>query len=114
MEWFKLCKTEDEAKTLFRELAKEYHPDLSNVDPEIMIDINKQYEFFLNKIKNPIQENKTEVIKEAKVKKEKFKIKFTPEQTELIKNHLVDGATIASNAIFSSLANHFAKKYIKH
>jgi hypothetical protein len=113
MDWFKLCKSEEEAKILYRELAKEYHPDLSNVDPEIMIEINNQYEIYLNKIKNPIPEQK-EIVKEVKVKKEKFKIIFTEEQTESIKNHLVNGATIASNAIFSSLANHLAKKYIKH
>ena len=68
--------SQDEIKSAYRKLAKEYHPDLSNVDPEIMIEINNQYEIYLNKIKNPIQENQKEIVKEVKVKKEKFKIIF--------------------------------------
>ncbi len=45
MKYFANCKTKEEAKTLFRELAKKYHPDCGGTN-EQMIELHKQYDLF--------------------------------------------------------------------
>ena len=44
MKYFNNCKTLDEVKTLYRELAKEHHPDMGG-DTATMQEINKEYAF---------------------------------------------------------------------
>lgn len=43
MKWFTSCKNEGEIKARFRDLAKQYHPDLGG-DTATMQDINVEYE----------------------------------------------------------------------
>jgi hemerythrin-like domain-containing protein len=45
MNFFNDCKTQDEAKTLFRKLSKMFHPDKGG-DPEFMMELKKQYDDF--------------------------------------------------------------------
>lgn len=44
MKWFNECKTLDEVKKTYKQLAKEHHPDLGG-DTETMQEINKEYAF---------------------------------------------------------------------
>lgn len=44
MKWFKECATLDEVKSLYKKLAKQYHPDLGG-DTVTMQEINKEYAF---------------------------------------------------------------------
>lgn len=44
MKFFNNCKTLDEVKSLYRELAKEHHPDMGG-DTATMQEINKEYAF---------------------------------------------------------------------
>ncbi|MDQ0109110.1 hypothetical protein [Chitinophaga terrae (ex Kim and Jung 2007)] len=44
MKYFNNCKTLEEVKTLYRELAKENHPDMGG-DTATMQEINKEYAF---------------------------------------------------------------------
>lgn len=57
MMFFSECKTKQEAKELFRKLAKQYHPDKGG-SPEIMHNLLKQYEEF-EEIKNHSNYNKS-------------------------------------------------------
>ena len=43
-DWFKGCRTADEAKKRYRELCKEHHPDKPGGSTEKMQEINKQYD----------------------------------------------------------------------
>lgn len=43
MKYFENCKTEDEAKELYRQLAKKFHPDMGGSN-EQMADLTKQFE----------------------------------------------------------------------
>ena len=49
MRFFKDCKTKEEVKKLYRELAKQYHPDKGG-DLVIMQEINKEYSFSISAI----------------------------------------------------------------
>lgn len=42
MEWFNGCRTLDEVKALYKQLAKKYHPDLGG-DTETMQSINREF-----------------------------------------------------------------------
>ncbi len=44
MKWFNTCRTLDEVKAVYKQLAKQYHPDLGG-DTETMQSINKEYAF---------------------------------------------------------------------
>lgn len=41
--YFKTCKTAEEGKTLYRKLAKQYHPDNTNGDDSIIKQINAEF-----------------------------------------------------------------------
>lgn len=45
MNYFKDCKTQDEAKALFRKLAKQFHPDHVGSN-EKMVELQRQYDLF--------------------------------------------------------------------
>ena len=46
MNYFKDCKTEDDVKRIYRELAKKLHPDHGGSD-ELMRELTKQYESWI-------------------------------------------------------------------
>lgn len=53
MKYFIDCKNIDEAKNLYRNLAKKYHPDIYNGDNKKMLEINLEFENFCkNFLKN--------------------------------------------------------------
>lgn len=62
-QYFASCKNKDEAKKLFRKLAKQYHPDHGG-SKEKMIELQKQYDLFIpaseyhfqQQYENPFQE----------------------------------------------------------
>lgn len=45
MDFFSSCKDKDEAKKVYRNLCKHFHPDKGG-DPELMLELQKQYEKF--------------------------------------------------------------------
>jgi|HubBroStandDraft_2_1064218.scaffolds.fasta_scaffold34457_3 hypothetical protein len=47
MGWFDNCKTEDDAKLLFRKLAKLFHPDKGG-DNDLMMQLQSHYDSFFN------------------------------------------------------------------
>lgn len=49
--FFENCRTAEEAKVLYRKLAKQYHPD-NGGDPETMKEINAQFTVTFNRLKN--------------------------------------------------------------
>ena len=47
-QYFKNCKTEDDAKSLYRKLAKKYHPDNNKTgDKTIFMTIKKEYDYIV-------------------------------------------------------------------
>jgi hypothetical protein len=44
MKWFTNCTTQDQLKKVYRELAKQHHPDLGG-SVELMQEINNEFEF---------------------------------------------------------------------
>lgn len=51
MDFFNLCKDKDEAKKIYRQLCKQFHPDKGG-DPELLKELIRQYEKFDSKIHN--------------------------------------------------------------
>lgn len=49
MKWFSGCATLDEVKALYKQLAKQYHPDLGG-DTETMQALNREYAFISAKL----------------------------------------------------------------
>jgi len=49
MKYFKECRTLDEVKAMYKQLAKQYHPDLGG-DTETMQAINSEYAFACAKV----------------------------------------------------------------
>ncbi len=49
MKWFATCQDVKEVKNLYRDLAKQYHPDLGG-STEIMQEINTEYAFAVAKL----------------------------------------------------------------
>jgi curved DNA-binding protein CbpA len=45
MDFFNLCKDKDEAKKIYRQLCKQFHPDKGG-DPELLKELIRQYEKF--------------------------------------------------------------------
>lgn len=53
LKWFRECKSIEDVKRTYRELCKQYHPDLNKVDTtETMKQINAEYETAFNRFKN--------------------------------------------------------------
>ena len=53
LKWFINCKSIEDVKRTYRELCKQYHPDLNKVDTtETMKQINAEYETAFNRFKN--------------------------------------------------------------
>lgn len=53
MKWFKTAHSIEEVKRIYRQLCKQYHPDLNEIDTtEIMKQINAEYERAFNHFKN--------------------------------------------------------------
>ncbi len=53
LKWFRDCKSIEDVKRTYRELCKQYHPDLNKVDTtETMKQINAEYETAFNRFKN--------------------------------------------------------------
>lgn len=51
MKFFNECKSEEEAKALFRKLAKHFHPDMQG-DNDLMIELKKQFDNFKPNLPN--------------------------------------------------------------
>ena len=85
MKWFNTCRTLDEVKAVYKQLAKQYHPDLGG-DTETMQSINKEYAFASAKaIKG---ENLSEVETENQ-------IRFSEEYRQALEKIIhLDGITI--------------------
>lgn len=61
--YFDNCKTLEELKNLYKELAKKFHPDMGGSD-EIMKQINNEYDIFfekLQKVSNNNQEKRENI-----------------------------------------------------
>jgi len=52
IKWFEGVKTQEELKKRYRELAKKYHPDLPTGDTEKMKEINNEYDYLKERLKN--------------------------------------------------------------
>lgn len=57
MKYFQTCQTLEEVKTLYRELAKQFHPDLNPDGKEVMQEINNEYEFACAKVLQDVKDS---------------------------------------------------------
>lgn len=65
MKWFTNCKTVEEAKARYKELAKQYHPDIAGAEhTATMQEINNEFEEVYSYIKTHVQ-NATETVYSA-------------------------------------------------
>lgn len=68
---FRTCKNEEEAKKLYRELAKRLHPDIGGSNA-LMTLLTEVYELVLREYKNGSYSAKKEQFHEARNKSQKF------------------------------------------
>jgi arsenate reductase-like glutaredoxin family protein len=85
LKFFNNCTTKQEAKKLFRQLAKQYHPDANqnNDTTETMKEIIAEYEVCMKKLPSDNSNNNSQHENETD---EQFKMRVTKEMQEVINN----------------------------
>lgn len=109
--YFQVCKTKQEAKKLFRELAKKYHPDTQNGDNETMVNIINEYEKVLKTLPSEKTDNTNETSEQTE---EEYKQAITAEMEEIINNisHLPIDIEIIGTWIWVSGDTYKYKSYL--
>jgi curved DNA-binding protein CbpA len=82
--FFKDCTSKQEAKKLFRELAKRFHPDTETGDNDVMVSIIAEYETVMKTLKFAKSEDAG--AEKAEQTEEEFKIHVSREMQEIIDN----------------------------
>lgn len=92
MKHFTNCKTPEEAKTLYRKLARELHPDMKSGNKEAFQEMKKQYRDFLATSLSEKQKEYTNKIDFINYLKTFFK--DNPELMQVVIKSIINSDTI--------------------
>lgn len=122
MDFFSDCKTQDEVKARFRQLAKMFHPDQGG-DPSYMIQLQEQYDKWPKNIPQGYQSQNsqpyysafgnnvpTQIEEIAKYYKRQVE-KLTHENRQLTDNLINKNAELSQFSYFEQRAKNYEEKY---